>query len=195
VSPILGIYASQISGHLFAPSGAYDSIASTTVGAGGVSSVTFSSIPSTYKHLQLRILTRASDSAVMAGPIFRVNGDSGSNYSYHLLTGNGATIGSTGATNAGFMHFENIIANTAGAGNFGLYIIDFLDYANTSKNKTARALQGWDNAGAGSTTGQAGFHSANWRSTSAINQIVATMFTGSNFMQYSSFALYGIKGD
>jgi hypothetical protein len=187
-------YGSMLAGNPVFVETDFQSIATVSVGSGGVSSVTFSSIPLTYKHLQLRILTRASDSAVMAGPIFRVNGDSGANYSYHLLTGNGATVGSSGFANAGFMHFENIIANTAGANNFGVYIIDFLDYADTNKYKTAKALQGWDNNGVGSTTGQAGFHSANWRSTSAINQIVATMFTGSNFMEYSSFALYGIKG-
>jgi hypothetical protein len=57
VSPILGIYASQISGHLFAPSGAYDSIATVTwYWLSGII-LLLASIPATYTHLQLRELS------------------------------------------------------------------------------------------------------------------------------------------
>jgi hypothetical protein len=130
----------------------------------------------------------------MAGPIFRLNGDFASNYSYHLLTGNGASVGAAGVANASFMHFENVIANTGIANSFGVYIIDILDYANTNKYKTARTLHGWDNNGSGTTYGQVGFHSANWRANDPVTQITASMFTSSSFMQYSRFSLYGIKG-
>ena len=83
MAPILGIYASQISGHLFAPSGAYDSIATTTVGAGGASSITFSSIPSTYTHLQVRITAKGNRGIVIENAYLTFNGDSGTNYNAH----------------------------------------------------------------------------------------------------------------
>jgi hypothetical protein len=88
VSPILGIYASQISGHLFAPSGAYDSIATATF-TGSALSVTFSSIPSTYTHLQIRGLARTPSGNDQID--LRFNGDSGNNYSMHGLSGDGAS--------------------------------------------------------------------------------------------------------
>ena len=79
MSPIPGIWASQISGHLWAPSGAYDAIASTTLSA-SAASITFSGIPSTYTHLQVRLQTSAS---AAANYYYQVNGDTGSNYYWH----------------------------------------------------------------------------------------------------------------
>lgn len=89
--PVLGIIASQISGHLWAPSGAYDSIATTTVGSGGTATVTFSSIPATYTHLQIRCLMRTDRAVAYTATNWRFNSDSSSNYSYHAITGDGAT--------------------------------------------------------------------------------------------------------
>ena len=82
--PVLGIIASQISGHLFQPTGAYDSIATSTVGAGGAASIVFSSIPSTYTHLQIRGIVRISAIAEMR---MQFNGDTATNYSWHELSG------------------------------------------------------------------------------------------------------------
>jgi hypothetical protein len=68
-------------------------------------------------------------------------------------------------------------------------ILDILDYADTNKFKTTRSLTGFDRNGAGSVS----FNSGNWRSGSAITSI--RLFAGNNaFAQYSSLALYGIKG-
>ena len=69
---------------------------------------------------------------------------------------------------------------------FGTFIVDILDYANTNKYKTMRALDGFDANG----SGYAVLWSGNWRSTSAVSTIT---ITGGTFAQYSSFALYGIK--
>jgi len=95
MAPILGIWASQISGHLFAPSGAYDSIATTTVGAGGTSSITFNSIPSTYTHLQIRAFTGTSTIYVSNAGYVSFNGDTTtSNYNDHAIYGSGASAAS-----------------------------------------------------------------------------------------------------
>jgi hypothetical protein len=81
-------------------------------------------------------------------------------------------------------------ASTGGANVFGTFIIDILDYANTSKYKTQRGLGGADLNGSGYIS----FNSGNWRNTNAITSISLTPLYGSQFAQYSSFALYGIKG-
>jgi hypothetical protein len=165
--------------------GAFESIATTTVGAGGSGTITFSSIPSTYKHLQLRTLTRSPGGNVN----FRYNSDSASNYWTHWLDGDGATIrgessGTSTLTYAGFG-----ATATASANVFGSNVIDILDYANTTKYKVSRALSGYDQNG----SGWVGLISGVWNSTAAISTITITT-NSSTFPEYSQFALYGIKG-
>jgi len=197
VSPILGIYASQISGHLFAPSGAYDSIATTTVGAGGVSSVTFSSIPSTYTHLQVRILAQTNRSTYGRDALyFRLNSDSGTNYSFHYVAGDGSSAFASAAATQDKIITPELTTSTAGANIFGVTILDILDYANTNTYKTTRSLGGGDHNGTVAGLGtQVQLNSGNWRSTSAINSITFYPNVGTTISQYSSFALYGIKGN
>ena len=163
------------------PSGDFQSIETVTVGAGGTGTVTFSSIPATYKHLQIRIhdMPSADHNVTM-----RFNGDTGSNYSYHNLSGNGSTVISSAVAPETLMY----LPGTSGGTTFPLVIIcDILDYADTNKYKTVRALGGNDN---NSTQGVVAFRSNNWRSTSAVTSIVLS----GSFAQYSHFALYGIKG-
>jgi hypothetical protein len=194
MAPILGIYASQISGHLFGPTGAYDSIATATVGSGGASSITFSSIPSTYTHLQLRVLARDNRSAAGSNLYIQFNSDSGANYTGHNLYGNGASPSAgfegTSQTSAPIMR---VSTNSIGSSIFAGGVIDILDYANTSKYKTFRSLSGFDdNAVSG---GQIYFWSGLWmNSGSAISSLTITPVT-TPIQQYSSFALYGIRGN
>ena len=178
---MLGILASQITGHLSTNS--FESIQTVTLGS-AASSVSFTSIPSTYKHLQIRfIANNASNSDVKA----QFNGDTTSNYARHYLYGDGssAAAGANAGDNAmSFGYVPNATANIFGAG-----IIDILDYANTNKYKTARSLAGNDKNGSGLIV----LYSSLWQSTSAVTSI--SMFPGAgNFNQYSSFALYGVKG-
>jgi hypothetical protein len=70
-----------------APS-SYESIATVTVGSGGSSSIDFTSIPSTYKHLQLRIMANANASNRIC---IAYNSDTNtSNYNSHYIEGNGS---------------------------------------------------------------------------------------------------------
>jgi hypothetical protein len=165
---------------------AYESISTTTVGAGGVSSVTFSSIPSTYTHLQIRWFSKNTSADYSIRGQF--NSDTAANYSYHGLYGTGATAGAYSGVSQTYMAFgQNADTSTSV---FATGIIDILDYANTNKYKTTRVLSGWNS---NSTTGTIQLDSSSWRSTSAVNTIYLTSSVG-NFAQYSSFALYGIKG-
>lgn len=163
------------------------SIATTTVGAGGTSTVTFSNIPQTYTHLQLRTLHRVS-SAGETNLTIRVNSDTANNYSGHYLFGDGSTNASGALSNTNL----NTLARTPGAAqtanSFGVAIIDILDYRDTNKFKTFRSLTGWDANGSGSVY----FSSVNWRNTNAITSITITDQGGGNLVQYSSFALYGV---
>ena len=184
-----GVVASGISGNLFAPSGAYDSIATVTVGSGGASSVSFTSIPATYTHLQVRIMCIPSSSDQ---PIMRVgNGsiDTGSNYTRHSLNGNGVSAGAYGQapTNQFNIYGYSVGGSTT---NPTVAIIDLLDYANTSKYKTTRILSGMDSNG----SGEVDFNSGLWMNTAAVTNIRIFSESGSNWSTTSSFALYGIKG-
>jgi len=191
VSPILGIYASQISGHLWAPSGAYDSIATTTVGAGGAASITFTSIPSTYTHLQIRFMGRSLYSAANDSILVRYNSDSGSNYVIHRLYGDGSSAGAQAFTSQTYTIAGDMPAATASLSQTqGVSIIDVLDYGNTNKNKTTRVLAGRDENG----VGYVWFNSSLWLNTAAITSITVLAGNGS-LAQYSQAALYGIKGN
>ena len=187
--PILGIIASAISGNLFAPSGAYDSIATST-STGSAGDITFTSIPSTYKHLQIRGILRTNDTGSFNNQGMRFNSDTGSNYKSHTLQGDGASATAgvvASATN--FNDFMRATSNSLTAGIFSAVVMDILDYADTSKYKTWRALQGGDANGSGII----GLNSGVWMSTTAINSITISP-SGGTAIQYSSFALYGVKG-
>lgn len=186
--PILGIMASQISGHLWAPSGAYDSIA--TASGAGASSVTFSSIPSTYTHLQIRILSRTERPVAAQSLWMQVNGDAGSNYSWHALEADGSAVSANAGANQTIILAGVTTGSSATSGMFATCVIDILDYANTNKNKTVRSLSGFDLNGSGGVQ----FYSGNWRNTNAITSI-SLISPSNNFISGSSFALYGIKGN
>jgi hypothetical protein len=175
--------------------GSYDSIATSTVGSGGTSTITFSSIPSTYKHLQLRYIGRTNRATYSSDSLaIRFNSDSGSNYSYHLLYGQGSSVSAAAVTSTTLMESPTS-TTTAAANPFAGGIIDVLDYASTNKNKTLRTLGGFDNNnGSANLEGYVTFASGLWMNTAAINTITLTPKNGSLFTEYSSFALYGIKG-
>ena len=187
--PILGIMASQISGHLWAPEGAYDSLATVTVPSGGAASIDFVGIPSGYKHLQIRAITRDTDSGGFGlTTTLRFNSDTGANYSWHWLYGTGS---GSGAANAGASATSTALGWTTGtagtASSYAAIVLDILDYADTNKYKTHRQLYGIDLNGSGGIW----LSSGSWRNTAAITSI--TLNQQASFAQYSSFALYGVK--
>lgn len=182
--PILGITASSI----LKADTSFDSIATTTVGSGGSSTITFSSIPGTYKHLQIRILARDAGASSEDAYSIRFNSDSGNNYSWHYLMGNGSSASASAGSTTSRIYVNNLPTDVQSAG-FGGAVIDILDYANTNKYKTLRSLSGYDVNG----TGTINLVSGLWQNTNAITSIEIKNDRAVNFMQYSSFALYGIK--
>ena len=129
--------------------GSYVPIQSYTVGAGGQSSIDFTSIPSTYTHLQVRYIVRSTQAATETGINARINSDSGSNYAYHYIFGDGASVvAGAGATQTS-INLINVTGASATSNTFAAGVFDLLDYTSTSKNKTIRLLQGWDGNGSG----------------------------------------------
>ena len=175
----------------------YESIATTTVGSGGTGTITFSSIPSTFKHLQLRITaqTNRGTYGIDEGSM-RFNSDSAQNYAYHFLYGDGSTVESIAQPNQTKIATGTGSLGTTTGNNFGINIIDILDYTSTNKNKTVRILGGTDQNGlVGGLGGRVGLSSGVWfNSGTAVSSITITPANSSLFSQYSSFALYGIKG-
>ena len=164
-----------------------ETIASTLL-TGSASSVTFSNIPQGYKHLQIRFIARGSAQTNEVWAQF--NSDTGSNYSTHQVYGSGAAAGASGTASTSYAKVGELSGTNAGASIFGAGVVDILDYTNTNKYKTTRALTGTDINGSG---GYIVFVSGNWNSTSPINSITLYYNTYS-FSQYSRFSLYGIKG-
>jgi len=179
--PILGVLASAISGHL--ENNSYESIATVTVGSGGSSTITFSSIPSTYKHLQIRAMLLSTDV-----DLARFNGDTGSNYAFHGVRGGGSSASAYGNASTSSIQLGTNVPSSAIYPQ--IYILDILDYASTTKYKTIRNLLGFDTNN--TSAGQIEFSSGLWMNTAAITSLVFSNGAGHN--QYSSYALYGIKG-
>ena len=169
----------------------YESIATTTVGSGGQTTISFTSIPSTYTHLQLRVMARSTFADTDSIFIVRVNSDTGNNYPNHFVQGNGSGVGAYGYTSSTYNYafLLTLPGASASANFFGGGVIDILDYKDTNKNKTIRAFGGHDRNGAGDIR----LNSSVWLNTSAITSITITDYRTGNFAEYSSFALYGIK--
>lgn len=188
MAPIIGILASA---QTAATLSSYESIATVTVGAGGQSSITFSSIGTTWKHLQIRGISRSDDSAqAYSQTKLTINGVT-TNYTLHQIEAQGA--GSAGAyalTGQANTLFECTIADGSSANIYGATVIDILDYQDTNKYKTFRILAGYDANGSGRMGFTSGMTTAN---TNAVTSVTLAPRFG-NFKQYTQFALYGIKG-
>jgi hypothetical protein len=162
-------------------------IAMASVGAAGASYIEFTSIPNTYKHLQVRQITYGTQSDNCAG---QFNSDTGNNYARHFLYGDGSGAYAGDGIGINYVNFGYVAgANSYGANRFSAAVTDILDYSSTTKYKTTRCLSGQDNNGSGLMV----LYSGLWMNTAAISNI--KLFPGSgSFSQNTQFALYGIKG-
>ena len=165
----------------------YNLIASTTVGSGGISDITFSSIPSIYTDLILKLSIRG-DNTSLNDLSLQYNSDTASNYSYIELGSTGASTFSgsgsgvknntvltgSSSTSDTFVNHDIYITNYAGSSQKPISV-DAVTENNSSSTNTQNRLQAWK-----------------WSGTAAINSI-KLFSTGFNFVQYSSAYLYGIK--
>jgi len=167
----------------------YTLIASNTVGSGGASSVTFSSIAGTYTDLLLK--TSARDvSAGSENWIYCVfNSDSGTNYTNLILRGNGSTAAS-GKVTSGTSAYVGQTQGTATTSNtFTNSEVYIPNYAGSNQKSMSVDTIEENNA----TANYIALNAVLWTGTAAISSISLTSASGSNFAQYSTFYLYGIK--
>lgn len=163
-------------------------IASSTVGAGGVASISFSSIPATYTDLILKLSIRSNRATVQ--DTFKITFNSnGSGYSFKRLYGEGASAASDGSTGdttltAGYSAGNSATSNTFG--NVDLYIPN---YAGSNYKSVSTDGVGENNA----TTAYAGLFASLWSNTAAITSITIEGGTSATLLQYSTATLYGIK--
>jgi hypothetical protein len=168
-------------------SSTYEPIATTTA-TGSPTSITFSSIPSTYTDLVLVANIQHSSNS---GDQMRLgNGslDTGSNYSNTKIYGTSSSNGSTRGSNASSIDIAAVAISAPNSGYFAPLIINIQNYANTSTNKTVIAR--YNDAG-GELNATVGL----WRSTSAIDTVSLFPGGGISYNNGCVFTLYGIKAE
>jgi len=185
---MIGALVAGITGSGGAVLSSYESIATVT-STGSTSVITFNSIPSTFKHLQIRGIARGTFAGAAVQLAITTNNVSTASYATHALTGDGASAGAVGYTAQNSIYAPQVPGSTATADQFGAVIFDILDYAESAKNKTLRIFGGNDRNGAGQISIWSGFRA----DTSAITRLDISITAGGNFANNSTFALYGIK--
>lgn len=164
---------------------AYELLSTTLVGS-TTSSVTFSSISAGYKHLQIRWTGR--DASTSGDSYIRFNSDSGNNYSAHRLAGGGSTVTSNAVVPASTIYVGAMANTNDPSSAFAAGIIDITNYANTSTNKTVRAL-----TGVSATNKYIMLRSGAWYNTNAISS-VEFISGGTGWVSGTRISLYGIRG-
>ena len=171
----------------------YQAIATTTVGSGGASSISFSSIPNTYTDLQILLSARTNGTDAPGYAILRLNGNSSSVYSRKTLQGDGSTAQSysgSGETAVNYMYVNGNAGTVNTFSNTSIYIPNY----NSSNNKafyfdTVQERNATTNAW---VMTQANL----WANTSAITSITLepqNIDSQTLFLQYTTATLYGIK--
>lgn len=157
--------------------------------SGSSATLSFTSIPSTFTHLQVRVFGRSSNATATTTLNMKLNNDGGSNYAWHFLGGNGASATSSVGSTQTAMSLGNFVANSSTASVFQSAIVDVLDYTSTTKNKTVRVLNGFDANG----SGNAYLNSGLWFNSTiaAVTQLDLILAAG-NWQSGSRADLYGI---
>ena len=166
----------------------FELIASSTVGSGGASEINFSSIPSTFTDLSLRLSLRTSYSGIADDLYLKFNNSTAANYSFRTLLANGSTVRSQAASGQTLLYCAGINAATSTSSTFSNIDIYIPNYAG-STNKSVSVDNVIEN---NATTADLGFLGNLWSQTAAINQI--TLLGGyAALVQYSTAYLYGVK--
>jgi hypothetical protein len=193
--PILGVIASSTRQGQATDTGVMFPIFSTTL-TSSASTITFSNIPQTYTHLQLRVVAQNTENVSGEGNwTMNFNSDTTyTNYRSHWVRGNGTSLDSNNVQAVNYYVYLGTIACSPSTQTsiFSSYTIDVLDYKNTNKFKTVRTLGGTDLNGASSFIG---LYSSVWLSTSAITGITFRIPSGDSYSANTQIALYGIKGE
>lgn len=169
----------------------YSKIATYTVGSGGIPSVSFLNIPQTYTDLVLKWSGRTDRASAQDGIKLQFNSVI-TGYSDRSLTGNGATASSGSNGGSGVYIYGGIVPSaTATASTFGNIEYYIPNYTSSSYKSLSMDSVAENNT----TTAYAILEAGLWSNSSAINSITITSENAANFVQYSTFHLYGIKNE
>ena len=187
---LLGVLQAQAAGAGPVGAGSFD-LLETQVLASSASSVSFtglSTYAADYQHLQIRVTSRDTRAIAINNAFFTFNGDSGSNYSYHGLIGDGSTAFGDYGVSTAIMIFGSTAGANAAAGIYAATVVDILDAFETTKYKTIRAF-----TGATSSNSTVRMWSGSWRNTDALSSILIDPAVAASYVAGSRFSLYGIK--
>jgi len=159
----------------------YEPIATTTVSNGTTNSVEFTSISGNYTDLIIVASAKYSSAGYVIEMTF--NSDTGTNYSYTRITGDGTSAASTRFTSQ-----SKAFGGWTGASAFAANVVQIMNYSNSTTYKTALTR-------ANPVDDRVAAYVSLWRSTSAITSIKLTLEGGATnyYTSGSSFTLYGIK--
>jgi len=162
----------------------YDCIATTTLSS-AQSSVTFSSISGSFTDLVLVTSMKAAAGYSSFGLMMQFNGDTGSNYSYTFMLGNGSSASSGRASNT-----SSGLIGTVSDSQFNICVSHIHNYSNTNTYKTFVSRDNAPNIRTGACVSL-------WRNTSAITSILVKVDSGASnlLLSGSTFSLYGIKAE
>jgi len=154
------------------------------------------SISGSYDHLYFVAHARSDDAGGYIDECKMVfNDDTAANYSQvHLVTGTGTPSSGYGASGQTSVNDVYVSGPDALADTFGALQMWILDYTSTSKYKQVLSLWGCPNNSSTNFHWYMGQTASLWRSTAAITKMEFSPEGGDNFVQYSSFTLYGING-
>jgi len=164
---------------------------SETVTSGSQSSVTFSSIPGTYRDLLVVVTGRSTVSALNADVAIRFNGDTGSNYDHILQAQNNTGVAGGAAVTQTFGRMGWLVGATGPANLRSSGKITIYDYASTTFYKQWSSEEQYLRQGTTAGSVFAGSYVGDWRSTAAITSITVFPDSG-NFVDGTVATLYGV---
>jgi hypothetical protein len=165
---------------------AFDLI-TTNILSSATANVTFSSIPQTYKHLQIRMVTRGNNSSGFFAIYGSFNGNQA--YSWHRVKADGSSLSSDGFGSQSVMVLGNQPNANDSSNSFAATIVDINDYTSSAKNKTANYIS----CATGTNYGFIHFGSGAQFDTAPITTIIIGQ-QGNQFVAGSRISLYGTKG-
>lgn len=167
----------------------YVAIATVTVGAGDAAEIAFSSIPSTYTDLVVKLSLRTSSVGTDDQIRIKINGNAAGNaYSSKMMQGTGSTVTSFSGSAAGYVIAGAVNANGSTANTFNNAELYFPNYAGSANKGYSVDAVMENNA----TTAYSEISAILWSNTSAITSL-AFFAPSVNLKQYSTATLYGIK--
>jgi hypothetical protein len=166
----------------------FTKIAAVTVGSGGASTIDFTSIPSTYTDLCLKVSARGDLTQVYDSLYFQLNGLTTSIYTRLTISASGSGTPGSGSSTSTQMFFGAAAGNSATANTFGSSELYFPNYAGSANKSTSSESVQETNA----TTAYMYVHAGLTATTAAITSI-KLLIESNKFLQYSTATLYGIK--